>query len=554
MWRIKMPSIKLLSPQLANMIAAGEVVEHPQHVIKELIENAIDANAKHIEIDIIDEGLTKIRVEDDGIGMDEADLRMSILRHATSKISKIKELSSIKSLGFRGEALAAIASVSKLQITSKTKHTEGLKMVVESGVIQSIVPFAMNEGTSIEIEQLFYNTPARFKFMKSSFQQQKHVRQLFLEMALSHPAVSFTLIENGKLHKSTSGSNDVLKVIEELYGKQYQTMIQVHETKIAHTNITLYLGSPDLNFSTKSCINIYINQRYVKHYGLQESILSGYDGRLMLKRFPFVVCYINIDPNRVDVNIHPQKLNVKLTNESVLSYHLQETIKSIFNHEARPIVRPMQVKDDQYQVQALDFDQIFETDDSYESHSKLPSMEYLGMIGGTYGIFHNKEGMYLVDAHAAQERVRFEYYQNKFDILNTIKMQRLIPYPWRMDDSSIDELLALKGRFKACYFDISKEGIHAHPQSIKEEDLYRAVDIIVSNNTLTMSEFRDALAKDISCKGSIKANQKISQHEFEYLIQTLQTCQEPYHCPHGRPTMISISYHDIEKMFQRIPT
>ncbi len=549
-----MPSIKLMSPQLANMIAAGEVVEHPQHVIKELIENAIDAKAKHIQIEVIDEGLTKIRIEDDGIGMDEEDLKMSILRHATSKISEIKELSSMNSLGFRGEALAAIASVSKMRITSKTKHTEGLKMVVESGVIQSIDPVAMNQGTSVEIEHLFYNTPARFKFMKSSFQQQKHVRQLFLEMALSHPSIAFTLFENEKPYKSTSGSSDVITLIEELYGKQYASMIQVHETKIAHTNITLYLGSPDLNFSTKTFINIFINQRFVKHYGLQESILSGYEGRLMLKRYPFVVCYINIDPNRVDVNIHPQKLHVKLTNESVLSYHLQETIKSIFNQEARPIVRPMQVKDDQYHVQALDFETLFEEHVSYETQSKLPSMEYIGMIGGTYGIFQNKEGMYLVDAHAAQERVRFEYYQNKFDTLNTIKMQRLIPFPWRLDDSSISELLQQKEKFERYQFDISKDGIHAHPQGIKEEDVYRAVEIILSSHTLTMSEFRDALAKDISCKGSIKANQKISQHEFEYLIQTLKTCQEPYHCPHGRPTIISITYDDIEKMFKRIPS
>ncbi|MDA0871644.1 MAG: DNA mismatch repair endonuclease MutL [Firmicutes bacterium] len=549
-----MPSIKLMSPQLANMIAAGEVVEHPQHVIKELIENAIDAKAQHIQIEVIDEGLTKIRIEDDGIGMDEEDLKMSILRHATSKITEIKELSSMNSLGFRGEALAAIASVSKMRITSKTKHTEGLKMVVESGVIQSIVPVAMNQGTSVEIEHLFYNTPARFKFMKSSFQQQKHVRQLFLEMALSNPSIAFTLLENEKPYKSTSGSSDVITLIEELYGKQYASMIQVHETQIAHTNIILYLGSPDLNFSTKTFMNLFINQRFVKHYGLQESILSGYEGRLMLKRYPFVVCYINIDPNRVDVNIHPQKLHVKLTNESVLSYHLQETIKSIFNQEARPIVRPMQVKDDQYHVQALDFESLLEEHTPYETQSKLPSMAYIGMIGGTYGIFQNNEGMYLVDAHAAQERVRFEYYQNKFDTLNTIKMQRLIPFPWRQDDSSISELLLQKEKFERYQFDISKDGIHAHPQSIKEEDIYRAVEIILSSHTLTMSEFRDALAKDISCKGSIKANQKISQHEFEYLIQTLKTCQEPYHCPHGRPTIISITYDDIEKMFKRIPS
>jgi DNA mismatch repair protein MutL len=549
-----MSSIKLMSPQLANMIAAGEVVEHPQHVIKELIENAIDAHAKHILIEVTDEGLTKIRVEDDGIGMDEVDLKMSILRHATSKISEIKELSSMQTLGFRGEALAAIASVSKMQITSKTKQTEGLKMIVESGVIQSIAPFAMNQGTSVEIDQLFYNTPARFKFMKSSFQQQKHVRQLFLEMALSHPDIAFKLIENEKPYKTTSGSNHVLTLIEELYGTQYARMIQVHETKIAHTNITMYLGSPDLNFSTKTFMNVFINQRFVKHYGLQESILTGYEGRLMVKRYPFVVCYIEIDPNRVDVNIHPQKLHVKLTNESVLTYHIGETIKHIFNEEARPIIRPMQIKDDQYQVQSLNFEDVIEEASTFQSSSKLPSMEYVGMIGGTYGIFQNHDGMYLVDAHAAQERVRFEYYHHKFDVLNTTKIQKLIPLPWRIDSKRIQELLTMKATFESFQFEISIDGIHAHPQSIQEDDIYRAIEIISTHQSFTMSEFRDALAKDISCKGSIKANQKISQHEFEYLMHTLKTCQEPYHCPHGRPTIISITYEDIEKMFQRIPS
>lgn len=543
-----------MSPQLANMIAAGEVVEHPQHVIKELIENAIDAHAKHILIEVTDEGLTKIRVEDDGIGMDEVDLKMSILRHATSKISEIKELSSMQTLGFRGEALAAIASVSKMQITSKTKQTEGLKMIVESGVIQSIAPFAMNQGTSVEIDQLFYNTPARFKFMKSSFQQQKHVRQLFLEMALSHPDIAFKLIENEKPYKTTSGSNHVLTLIEELYGTQYARMIQVHETKIAHTNITMYLGSPDLNFSTKTFMNVFINQRFVKHYGLQESILTGYEGRLMVKRYPFVVCYIEIDPNRVDVNIHPQKLHVKLTNESVLTYHIGETIKHIFNEEARPIIRPMQIKDDQYHVQSLNFEDVIEEASTFQSSSKLPSMEYVGMIGGTYGIFQNHDGMYLVDAHAAQERVRFEYYHHKFDVLNTTKIQKLIPLPWRIDSKRIQELLTMKATFESFLFEISIDGIHAHPQSIQEDDIYRAIDIISTHQSFTMSEFRDALAKDISCKGSIKANQKISQHEFEYLMHTLKTCQEPYHCPHGRPTIISITYEDIEKMFQRIPS
>jgi DNA mismatch repair protein MutL len=547
-----MPNIKLMSTQLANMIAAGEVVEHPAHVIKELVENAIDAHAKHIKIEVEDEGLSSIRIEDDGIGMEETDLKMSILRHATSKISEISDLTSMRTLGFRGEALAAIASVSKLEITSKTAQSEGLKMIVESGEIQSIESSAMNQGTSIHVKHLFYNTPVRFKFMKSSFQQQKHLRQLFFEMSLSHPEVAMSLIENQKVYKSTSGSNDVKKVIEELYGIQYASMIQEHHTSIAHTEITLFLGLPDLNFSTKSFMNIFINKRFVKHYGLQESILLGYEGRLMLKRYPFVVCYITIDPQRVDVNIHPQKLHVKLTNESVLSYQIQETIRNVFNQASRPIVRPMQVIDDQYQVQSLSFEDLFEETEPYITETKIPMMEYVGIIGGTYGIFQNKNGMYLVDGHAAQERIRYEYYQHKFDTKNIIKMQRLMPLPFLMDASRVEDILKEKDRFASFQFDLSIEGIHTHPQSIKEEDIYRSIDVIASSSSLSISDFKDALAKDISCKGSIKANQRISQREFEHLILDLNACQEPYHCPHGRPTIISISYQDIEKMFKRI--
>ena len=543
-----------MSPQLANMIAAGEVVEHPQHVIKELVENAIDANASRIKIDIVDEGLTKICVEDDGHGMDKDDLEMAILRHATSKIFEIKDLSNMKSLGFRGEALAAIASVSKMNITSKTSDAStGLKLTSASGIIQSIVPQAMNLGTKVEIEQLFYNTPARFKFMKSSYQQQKHVRQLFMELALSHPNIAFELIENDKPYKYTTGSNDVMTCIEELYGSKIASMIQHIKTEISHTTISLYVGLPDLNFSTKYYMHMFVNQRYIKHYGIQDSLLSGYEHRLMLKRYPFTLCYITIDPSRIDVNIHPQKMHVKLTNESVLAFHIQDTIKNFFNQQSRPIVRPMQVIDDHYQVQSLSFDTpLEEPREPTQFPTKIPDLSYVGMIGGTYGIFQHHEGMYLIDAHAAQERVRYEYYQHQFDILHPIKIQRLIPYPFLADTSTIEKILQLKDLFKSYYFDISEEGVHAHPQSIKEDDIHRAVDIISTHQSISMAEFRDMLAKDISCKGSIKANQKISQQEFEHLLKELNKCDEPYHCPHGRPTMIALTYYDIEKMFKRI--
>ena len=548
-----MANIKLMSNQLANMIAAGEVVEQPQHVIKELVENAMDAKAKHITIDVKDEGLSLIRVEDDGIGMSEEDLPLSIQRHATSKVFNIEDLQSIQTLGFRGEALAAIASVSKLKIFSKSKETSGKVMEVDSGEIKSIHDYAMNQGTIVEITQLFFNTPARFKFMKSSFQQQKYIRQLFMEMALSRPTISFQLIENDKTYKQTSGSGDTLLLIEELFGKQYATVTQKVTTQIAHTKMELFLGSPDINVSTKSYMHTFVNQRYVKHYGIQESILSGYDGRLMTKRYPFVLCYITIDPQRIDINIHPQKLHVKLTNESVLAYHIRETVANHLNSTIRPLVRPMQIKDDQYSSQTLEFE---ENLDIYESNevkqTKIPTMYYIGMLGGTYGIFQNHEGLFLVDAHAAQERVRYEYYQDKFDIKNVTQFQRIVAFPWTLDNEMIEDAMKQASLLKSFQFDVSKEGIHAHPQLIKEVDLNHAVEIILNDQTLSMSQFKDQLSKDMSCKGSIKANQRISQHEFEHLIASLNACDEPYHCPHGRPTIIQVTYQDIEKMFKRI--
>ena len=548
-----MANIKLMSNQLANMIAAGEVVEQPQHVIKELVENAMDAQAKQIIIDIKDEGLSFIRVEDDGIGMSEEDLPLSIQRHATSKVFNIKDLQSIQTLGFRGEALAAIASVSKLKIFSKTKESSGKVLEVDSGEIISINDYPMNQGTIVEITQLFFNTPARFKFMKSSFQQQKYIRQLFMEMALSHPTISFQLIENDKTYKQTSGSGDTLLLIEELFGKQYASVTQKVTTQIAHTKMELFLGSPDINVSTKSYLHTFVNQRYVKHYGIQESILSGYDGRLMTKRYPFVLCYITIDPQRIDINIHPQKLHVKLTNESILTYHLRETIAHHLNSTVRPLVRPMQIKDDQYNTQTLEFEEKY---DFYEPNeikqTKIPTMYYIGMLGGTYGLFQNHDGLFLVDAHAAQERVRYEYYQLKFNIKNVTQVQRIVAFPWTLDNETIEDAIKQKSLLKTFQFDVSKEGIHAHPQLIKEVDLNHAVEIILKNQTLSMSEFKDQLSKDMSCKGSIKANQRISQHEFEHLIASLNACDEPYHCPHGRPTIIHVTYQDIEKMFKRI--
>jgi len=551
-----MHKIKRMSDELSNMIAAGEVVEKPANVVKELVENAIDAKATIITISLIDHGLTEVQVEDNGEGMSQADAEIAPIRHATSKMYDVKDLQRIKTLGFRGEALAAISSVSHVTIETKTEHDEAVQLQFEGGMIVHRQDIARNVGTTIRVRSLFYNTPARFKFLSSDYQHQKQLRQLLFQFALAYPNIAFTLIEDGVVFKQTTGSQDVKNTMHELFGSTYSKTLTKIESDIQHTHIEIFLLPPDISVSHKQSMYTFINKRYVKHYAILDGILNGYEGLLMVKRFPVCLVYVKVDPSRVDVNIHPQKIHVKIAHEQVIKYHIETMIKEHFKTTPRPIYKPLE-NDFKYHIESMDFQSIFEEEEPIVNHDeKLPEMVYLNMLAGTYGLFQHQEGLILLDAHAAAERIRYEHYKNVFEKDFNMTTERLIPYPLTFDDTTMKDILGLNTLFQTYGFEITSEGITKHPQAVRENDLELAVEHILEayhqQRKIKLSELKDTLAKDVSCKGAIKANQNINQAEMQHLYQQLKACEMPYSCPHGRPTIVMVTYYDIEKMFKRV--
>jgi DNA mismatch repair protein MutL len=311
-----------MSNSLSNMISAGEVIENPVNVVKELVENSIDAGAKTIKISVIENGLSFVRIDDDGSGMTIKDARMSCKRHATSKIFSEKDLLSIKTLGFRGEALAAIASVSKVDIETKFRDNEGVRLSLEAGHIVKEQSIPRNVGTTIIVKSLFYNTPARFKFMSSEKRHQIQLRQLFYRFSLSRPDISFELIEDEKQFKKTSGSKNVKVVMDELFGQKYSERIDSTKIEIQNSVINIFYLPPLINVSNKNYIFTFINNRISNNFILTEAIIEAYENLMMIKRYPICICYIEVDPTRVDANIHPQKLKVKITNEQIIKYYI----------------------------------------------------------------------------------------------------------------------------------------------------------------------------------------------------------------------------------------
>ena len=547
-----------MSNSLSNMISAGEVIENPVNVVKELVENSIDAGAKTIKISVIENGLSFVRIDDDGSGMTIKDARMSCKRHATSKIFSEKDLLSIKTLGFRGEALAAIASVSKVDIETKFKDNEGVRLSLEAGHIVKEQSIPRNVGTTIIVKSLFYNTPARFKFMSSEKRHQIQLRQLFYRFSLSRPDISFELIEDEKQFKKTSGSKNVKVVMDELFGQKYSERIDSTKIEIQNSVINIFYLPPLINVSNKSYIFTFINNRISNNFILTEAIIEAYENLMMIKRYPICICYIEVDPTRVDANIHPQKLKVKITNEQIIKYYITNKLKEKLTKRNQKLHTYKSESSENYTPQNLDLDSYFKKEELEEKEisQKLPNLDYLNLLSGTYGLFQGPHGLVLLDIHAAQERIRYEYYINKFKKDFNVITKRIIPFELSLDPNILSELDKYKETFKSYGFEFDNFGVISHPKAIREQDLDYAIDIIFDriNNgkSVDFSSLKNKLAKDVSCKSSITGNTRINRDEINVLYKRLSLCEYPYQCPHGRPTLVSLSYKEIEKMFKRI--
>ncbi|MBQ6784086.1 MAG: DNA mismatch repair endonuclease MutL [Acholeplasmatales bacterium] len=604
-----MGKILRMSPELANKIAAGEVVERPSSVVKELVENSIDANAKSIKIQLKNAGLEFIRITDDGDGMDKDDVEMAFVPHATSKIKTEYDLFRILTLGFRGEAIASIAAVSEMEIISSLDGIEGYRCLYKGGIRKEASITPSNKGTQITVKNLFVNTPARLKYMKSEKSELSSILFFVERIAMAHPDIRFTVYNDDKLQFTTSGSNKIVNLVGEVYGLEAAKGVletsYVGDGYKAH----LVLLKPQFYRSNKLEITLVINGRFVKNYAITNTTVDAYDTFLPIGKNPITILYFDIDPLLVDCNCHPNKLEIKLANETeicaLLKKKIIECLKSDILIPTREIT-PKQTKYEKTSIFDTDIlneepvynkpkeetkkvdNSIFNLDikkDEYiekeeikveekkievkeepkaikeEPKKKLPYMEYIGQAFGTYLIFQNDKGLYLMDQHAAAERINYEYYYEILGNNNQPKSDLLIPISLSISKKEalyVEEHIA---EFSEIGFDLEQIGdtdfvIRTVPLWAKLDNFeaiaYDVIAKMIENNKVSVAYFRESIAKMVACKASIKANHALSKVEIDTLLERLNKCNNPYTCPHGRPAIINISCEELERMFERI--
>ena len=570
-----MSKIHLMDEILANKIAAGEVVEKCVSVVKELVENSIDAKASIIKVELKDAGTQLIKVTDNGIGMDEEDSLMAFQRHATSKIIDESDLYRISTLGFRGEALPSIASVSNVTLKTCSKNI-GTIVNISGGKVLSVTKGDARIGTIIEIKNLFYNTPARLKHIKSLYSELANITEYMNKIAFSHPNIKFTLTNNDNKILETDGRGDLLKTIKDIYGLEVAKKMYKVKSNLDDYEIEGYISYPSVNRSNKNHMITIVNGRVVKNYDLNRTINDSYHSYKPDNRYPIVVLKINVDPSLIDVNIHPTKMDIKFSKMNELLDEISTMIKNtIGTKNLIPKVTAPVVEKKHYEQFVLDFnkkEEVYEQElfvnedltikEEVEDEKKeLEAMYPVGLVHGTYIICQNELGMYLIDQHAAKERINYEIYKEKLG--NPKKDSLPLLFPITIEYPS-NEFIILKENFefiRSLNIDINEFGINSiiiksHPTWLpkghEEEAIKKILDLIINiEKNFTIEKFNEKLATTLACKMSIKANTNITIEEMERLISDLRKCDNPYNCPHGRPTIIFYSTYELEKLFKR---
>ncbi len=560
-----MSMIKKMDHKLSNMIAAGEVVERPSSVVKELVENALDARATKVIIKIDGFGMEKMTIIDNGHGMDKIDAKLAFERYATSKIKSEMDLSHIHTLGFRGEALAAISAVSKVVLRTKMENETGVEVIYEGGHFISQSEVGMNKGTHIEVSNLFYNTPARFKYIKSEYTEKYAIIDIFDRLALANPNCYMQLYFDDKLYKETYGNGDLYQLIDQIYGKKMTKGLTIAKHDFGHIHMNLYLLSPQIVRSRKKDISLFINHRYIKNYKLTQAVIDGYHSFLMVGKYPIAIIDIEMDPSLLDVNVHPQKFEVKLVNETLLAFELEQVIKKALQDKVHPIQENLSDVKKEFKPLKFERQSLFVEEESVDTFEKvedvprpmkLPYLEYIGIFAGTYLLFQNDEGLYLMDQHAAAERIRYEHYYEALGHPVFAIKERLIPYDLTLPHDEIEKLMSFEHVLKEHGFLFNQKQLIATPTWLRDDEIDTAIEslfhMLDEHGRISIEKLRDDLAKDVSCKGAIKANHYISRQEVMKILEDLKTCKNPYTCPHGRPTIIKLTHYEIERMFKRV--
>lgn len=589
-----MSRIKVMDELLSNKIAAGEVVEKVVSIVKELVENSIDAKATMIKVDLKEAGLREITVTDNGIGMDKNDAQLAFQRHATSKLYTDDDLFNINSLGFRGEALPSIAAVSDV-VLKTCQDDVGTQIHIKGGKILENKPSEGRIGTQITVTNLFYNTPARLKHLSSPYAELANVTEYVNKMALSYPKVKFILTNDEKELLNTDGSGNLLKVIKSIYGLDIAKKMLPIEISNYDYEVSGYISLPEVNRSSRNHMTVLVNGRVIKNQYLNRIINDAYFSFKEDTRYPIVVIKITADPILVDVNIHPSKQDIKFSNfedlKNMISEVINKTIRSkllipkievkeqptvnyenlSLNLERNSISEEPSLLDKQKLTNLVNFN--YEPNNELDNEEEpsyieerpketLPELYPIGLALGTYIVCENERGIYLIDQHAAQERINYEKNSYLLAHPNNDVISPLIPMIIELPNN---EFIIAKEKLdiiKSYNIDIEEFGINSfrvisHPTWFpkgNEEKIVRRIieEIVNKGKDFSLAKFNNSLAALISCKMSVKANTRITKEAQEEIINELRKCNNPFNCPHGRPTIINFTTYEIEKMFKRV--
>ena len=592
-----MSKIQVMSENLANKIAAGEVVEKTMNVVKELVENAIDAGSSEIEVILKDSGVKEITVIDNGIGMDRDDAVLAFSRHATSKLKSVDDLFNISSLGFRGEALPSIASISNIRLKTSDGKV-GTLLTMSGGNDLKVSSCDLQKGTSITVTDLFYNTPVRLKYLKNLYTELSNIVEYLDKMALAHSDIKFTLYNNDKCLLKTDGSGDLLKVIYSIYGRNITKKMIPISGENDDYYVSGYISFPEVTKSNKSSINTLVNGRVIKNNELNRIISDCYHTYVHKGRYPVVVINIDVDPILIDINIHPTKMDIKFSKLDELTKLLKGLIDdrlktltlipdantrevSSFNEVYSQISHDIDDDEDediitekmdkQYEEFTLDFsvqEESLNIDDSIaddlpfevDAEPRIKKMNVIGNIFMTYIICSNEDGMYLVDQHAAAERINYEKFLDKLTNSNNTIIDLLTPIRIEVSNVNFIKIREHLDVLKEIGIDTEEFGsntfiVRSHPAWIGEDIANREInnifELIAKEGTFSKEKFIDTAVMSITCHSSVKAHDYISIEDMQWIVDNIRYCKNPFTCPHGRPTIITYTKDDIDKMFKR---
>ena len=585
-----MSKIHILSEHLTNMIAAGEVVERPAGIVKECVENSIDAHAKTIEIEAFQGGIERLVITDDGCGMDHEDAQMAFNRHATSKMHSEEELFNIGTMGFRGEALPSIAAVSKVNLETNDGN-QGSIIEYEYGQLKRKEIYDCPKGTRIEIEGLFLKTPARFKHLKSVAYEFSVITDLINKMALSFPDIRFVLSHDGRVVFQTSGNGNIQEILYLMYGKEVAENAIPFESSDEDFHIKGYAIQPKINRATKYFMFISLNKRLIRSKYIQNAILDAYSDYLPVNRFPIVVINIDMDTQLVDVNVHPNKWEVRLSKQNQCLSLIRSTLKNTLKKSLQTVEKVKKKEPEKIMIQEeIPFSYEIEEKpiivnessfgfDTYEKVQEVPliieekeeikenkgheffyHLQVLAQFHESYILCSNQQGLVIIDQHAAQERYHYEQIKKSLEKPCTQLQPLMVPIQINVTTSIMTMISKINEQVQ--FF-----GLHFEPfgndqviireipiwfQDVHEDEFFQdLMDFFMQNENVDMEKLRKHVLSTMACHSSIRFHRSLTMEEMKQVIVDLQKCEQPYHCPHGRPTVITISDQELLKEFER---